>query len=78
MISKRDKVLKYLKSGRLLTKLKSLRLFGLINTGNVIHRLRNQGYNIETTMVRSSKDEVYAIYRMRKLEQIKWALQEAG
>jgi len=75
-MTKQDKVFMYLKSGKLLTKIKALKLFSLINTGNVIHRLRNKGYNIETIMVRSPKDEVYAVYKMPRLEQIRLSLLE--
>ena len=78
MMSKSDKVLKHLKSGKLLTKLSSLKKYGLINTGNVIHRLRGRGFAIDTIMVKTPKDEVYAVYLMQKVERVRLSLREAG
>ena len=68
-MTKRDKVLQFLKAGKLLTKIKALKKFSLINLGDVIHILRSRGYQIETVMVKSPKDETYAIYRMKPAEQ---------
>jgi len=63
-MSKRDKLLRYLKTGKSLTKLQSIKLFGLINLGDVIHILRNKGYQIKTTFKKNRHGCRYAEYSL--------------
>lgn len=68
-MNKRDKILKALKAGKLITKWTGRDIFSMINIGGAIHQLRQKGYNIEMTMVTNPMGERYGVYRMRKAEQ---------
>ena len=64
-ISKKAKVLKYLQTHRRgITGVEALRLFGLYRLSDAIFRLRGEGYNIVTDMVKpDDPDEApYARY----------------
>ena len=50
-MSQKHKILKFLKSGKRLTKLRALNELGVWNTGARILELRSQGYPIVTNMV---------------------------
>jgi hypothetical protein len=62
-MTKRERVLKHLKSGKTLTKAQAWAWWRIINTGDIIHVLRNLGYDIKTKM-QSSKGSRYAIYSL--------------
>jgi hypothetical protein len=67
MKTKKEKVLKWLKSGKPLTKFLAFEKFLMTNLGDTISVLRNQGFAISTEMKRNENtNSRYAIYRMRR------------
>jgi len=67
MKTKKEKVLKWLQSGRPITKIIGFENFNITNLGDVVYTLRNQGFAITTEMKRNeSTGSRYAIYRMRR------------
>ena len=77
-MNKRDKILQYLKAGKLITKWKDRDRFKMINIGGAIHQLRQKGFNIEMTYATNKEGVRYGIYRMRKAELTRLSLREAG
>lgn len=71
-LSQRQRVLGHLLSGRSLTPIESLQNFGCYRLSSVIHKLRNNGYNIKTTMV----DGKYAKYKINDLGDIKYDIED--
>ena len=59
-------ILAHLKRGKTINKADSIRYFRTINLGNCVHRLRNRGYNIVTTMVTANSGRKFAIYSLDK------------
>ena len=64
MDTQKQQILDFLLSGKSLTKLQSLMLFGIWNTGDVIYKLRNEGYIIDTEMV-SENGKTFAKYQLK-------------
>lgn len=64
METQKQKILDFLLSGESLTKLQSLMLFGIWNTGDVIYKLRNEGHIIDTEMV-SENGKTFAKYQLK-------------
>jgi len=62
-MTKRDKLLNHLLKGGTVTKLQALRWWGLLNTGDAVHVLRNRKYDIKTEM-KTRNGEEYAVYSM--------------
>ena len=56
-------LLKHLKH-QAITKLQALRMYGILNTGGEIHKLRRKGFNIVTTMIHRSEGSPFASYRL--------------
>ena len=61
--TQKARILEYLKTGKSITKLEALRMFGCWNGGDVIFKLRRDGYNIETTMINYGK-KCFASYKL--------------
>lgn len=57
--SQKQMILELLKEGYHLSKLQMLQKFKIWNSENVIFRLRKEGYNIKTTMVRNELSGKY-------------------
>lgn len=66
-MTKKEQILAHLKVGYSITPLEALRLFGSFRLGAVIFELKQEGYDIKTTMVSNGKSH-FASY---KLETIK-------
>ena len=70
--TQKDMVLDYLKHGRSLTSLKAWELFGISRLSSIIHRLRKEGYHIETETIegktRLGLDARYGAYRMKEVD----------
>ena len=49
------RILAHLKKGQTITALEALELFGCFRLSAIIHRLRNDGYEIETKFVTKNK-----------------------
>lgn len=62
--SKKGKILKHLQDGMFITHLMAIRLYGHSRLAVAINRLRNEGYNITTTMKKSMFNESYGEYKM--------------
>lgn len=65
-MSQRDHILKYLMDGKSITPLKAQAEFGAFRLAAIIHRLRDEGYVIDTVMKRSVAGKPYAEYTLRQ------------
>jgi len=54
-------LLKHFQSGKSITKLEALKLYGIWNSGDTVYKLRRKGHNIKTTMIDNGKKR-YAKY----------------
>lgn len=61
--TQKKKILEYLKTGKSITKLEALKMFNIWNSGDAIFNLREEGYNIETTMITNGKRR-FASYKL--------------
>ena len=61
--TQKQRILEYLKTGKEITKLEALNMFGCFNSGDAIFNLRKEGYNIETTMITNGKKR-FASYKL--------------
>ena len=61
---KKGMILRHLQRGQTITGTGALRLYGVYRLSSTIHRLRNEGYNITTTMRKSLHGESYAEYKL--------------
>ena len=64
--SQTDMILKALKKGRKLTPLDALQEFGSFRLGARIYDIKQMGYNIITSMVKSSNGKTFASYKLVK------------
>lgn len=63
-LTKAELVRRHLLSGRTITPLESLKLYGLHALSQTITRLRRQGYDIRNSIPECRKNQTYAIYRL--------------
>ena len=63
--TQKKRILEYLKTGKPITKLEALNMFGVWNSGDCIFDLRREGYLIETTMITNGKKR-YASYKLKQ------------
>ena len=61
--TQKKKILEYLKTGKSITKLEALKMFGCWNSGDAILHLRRAGHKIETTMITNGKKR-FASYKL--------------
>lgn len=61
--TQKKQILDYLKTGKSITKLEALKMFGCWNSGDCIFNLRKEGYNIETTMI-TNGEKRFASYKL--------------
>lgn len=59
-------ILKYLREGHALSPLEALDKFGCMRLAAVVKDLRNQGYEIETDMIRNGNGKRYAQYTLHR------------
>lgn len=64
--TKKQLVKNHLLKGGSISGRAALRVFGLYRLSSVIHRLRDEGMDIQTTMVESPTGDKYAIYRLNQ------------
>ena len=64
--SKTRKILEHLQSNKVITPQIALRNFSHFRLAVVINRLRNEGFNIITTMKSNALGECYAEYKLVK------------
>ncbi len=62
--SKKRRILNHLQSGRTLTALQALRLYGAGRLASTINRLKNEGFDIDKNMIYNLYGEGYAEYFM--------------
>lgn len=70
-MNKTKRILEYLQTGRSITNMAAMQLYGETRLGDVIYRLRKQGYQIDTTMVEREDEEgktVYGVYTLSKTQ----------
>ena len=63
--SKKGKILKHLQDGKVLTHLIAIRLYSHSRLAVAINRLRDEGYDITTTMKKSMFNEPYGEYTLK-------------
>jgi len=59
-----SKILDYLKSGRRITPIEALNLFGCFRLGGRIYDLKQRGHKIESTMIKLASGKRVAEYRL--------------
>ena len=64
--SKKGRILLHLESGRVITPQIAIGLYGAYRLASTINRLRNEGYDIKTTIMRNIFGELYASYSLKK------------
>lgn len=64
--SQKSKILAHLKEGKTITPLPALYLYGCFRLAAIIHLLRNDGYNISTTRIRTKKGKYVAQYKLEE------------
>lgn len=64
--SKKGRILRHLWSGRSLTHLQAIRLYSHSRLASCVNRLRNEGYDIKTTIIYNLLGEGYAQYHLPK------------
>ena len=62
--SKKGRILNHLQSGRNITALQALRLYGAGRLASTINRLKNEGYDIDKNLIYNLASEGYAEYFM--------------
>ena len=65
-ISQCKMILAWLESGRTLTQLQATNLFGCIRLPSRVNDLRNRGFNIEMTKVRTNTGKWIGEYKLKK------------
>lgn len=63
-MSQKEKILNHLKSGRGITPLDALKLYGCFRLAAIIHNLKQEGCNIETEMM-ASGGKKFANYKIK-------------
>lgn len=70
--TKTKQILDHLKSGKSITSLQAIDLYGATRLSAIIFKLRDRGYDIKTTMVqaldRNQNTVNFAVYRLVELE----------
>ena len=61
--SKKGRILRHMQHGNIMTPMKALRNYGVFRLAVTINRLRNEGYNIETTMM-TEGESTFASYKL--------------
>jgi len=59
-----SKILRYLQTGKRLTSLEALKMFGCMRLGGRAYDLKKQGHNIVSEMIRLSNGKRVAEYRL--------------
>lgn len=65
-MSQTRQILRYFRSGRTLTQIEALELFGCLRLSARIHELRDRGHDIETTMIAVGKDKKVGRYKLKE------------
>lgn len=66
-ISQKNLILNHLRAGRSITPLEALGEYSVYRLAPVIHRLKGDGYHIETTIKRSMRQRPYAEYTLKEV-----------
>lgn len=65
-MSQTKQILRHLRSGRMITQLEALELFGCLRLSARIYDLRDRGHDIETTIISVGKNKKVARYRLKE------------
>jgi hypothetical protein len=68
-MSQKDAIREYLESGKALTPIDALNMFGCFRLGARIHDLREEGLNIEMELVKGKYEARFAKYSLKTNEQ---------
>uniref|UniRef100_A0A6M3LS25 Putative DNA binding, helix-turn-helix domain containing protein n=1 Tax=viral metagenome TaxID=1070528 RepID=A0A6M3LS25_9ZZZZ len=71
-MSQRDDILTHLRSGRSLTQLEALDLYGCLRLGARIYDLKREGYDIEAENIEVSNGKHVARYTLRAAQEALW------
>jgi hypothetical protein len=69
--SKHQEIKEHLQQGHTITGLTAMALFNVYRLSSVIHRLRNDGMKIKTTMVTTPSGDTFARYELAKDDEVK-------
>lgn len=67
-ITKKQKILEWLKSGKPITAIMAVQMFNCINLSNIISKLRKEGYIIDTETVLTSNGDKFGRYVLNMKE----------
>ena len=62
-MTKKQKILNHLKSGKSITSMEAINLYGVTRLAAVVHTLKRERHPIESENVKG-KDGTYAVYKM--------------
>lgn len=66
MKSQKDAIYNHLKSGKSITPIEALNRYGSFRLGAIIHKLRREGYEIETKYITNKYGNKFAEYKMKQ------------
>ena len=64
MTSQKNQILKHLKTGRNITSISAMALYGCFRLASRINDLRNDGHKIKTIAARDINGKSYGLYRL--------------
>ena len=68
--TQKDSVIAHLKQGLEITPLDALEQYGIFRLSAIIFNLKQEGYNIKTTMVKNKYGKKFASYKLVREENI--------
>ncbi len=70
-MTQKEQIINLLKTGRSITPMSALRNYGCFRLAAVIHKLKKQGMDIETTIINEG-DKTYAQYNLIQKGELIW------
>ena len=70
-MTQKEQIINLLKTGRSITPMSALRNFGCFRLAAVIHKLKKEGMDIETTIINEG-DKTYAQYNLIQKGELIW------
>lgn len=61
-----EKILKHLQNGETMSVPQAMLQFGQVSLAVAVYKLRQQGYDIETTFTKAVTGKTYAVYSLKK------------
>ena len=63
-MTQREKIINHLTTRRSITSVEAIGLYGITRLAAVVHRLKNEGYDIEATLKHGVNKTLYAEYSL--------------